>query len=140
MKVTRDVINDLLPIYLAGEASADTVTLVDEYLRQDAELAGTVANLRSHPPLLDTPLKLTPTHEKETLDMTRQLLRWRGILMGLALFLTLFPLSFRWDDDRITWQFFRDAPPFATAIVSIAAVVCWCSFLYVRRRLRSTGL
>jgi len=72
--------------------------------------------------------------------MTKQLLRWRGILMGVALFLTLFPLSFRFDHDRISWQFFRDAPAAAIVVVLVAALICWCSFLYVHRRLRSTGL
>ncbi len=139
MKMTRDVIHDLLPTYLDGEASADTVALIDEFLRQDPELAGTVESLRS-PPLPETPIGLRPTHEKETLDMTKRLLRWQGILMGLAMFLTLFPLSFRFDNGRITWQFFRDAPLAATALISVAALVCWCSFLYIRRRLRSTGL
>ena len=139
MKVTRDVIHDLLPTYLGGEATADTVALVEEYLRQDTQLASTVASLRSQT-LPEPPPRLTATHEKETLDMTKHLLRWRGILMGLALFLTLLPLSFRFDNGRITWTFFQDAPPAATTVILIAAVVCWCSFLYVHRRLRSTGL
>ena len=39
MNVTREVILDLLPVYLSGEASPATRTLVEEYLRQDAELA-----------------------------------------------------------------------------------------------------
>jgi anti-sigma factor RsiW len=39
MKVTRDVILDLLPLYLAEEASADTEALVREYLETDPELA-----------------------------------------------------------------------------------------------------
>lgn len=39
MNVTREVILDLLPVYLAGEASPATRTLVEEYLKQDAELA-----------------------------------------------------------------------------------------------------
>jgi len=47
MKVTREVIHDL-PTCLAGETSVDTVELVEEYLRQDTELASTVARLRSH--------------------------------------------------------------------------------------------
>jgi len=38
MNVTRDVVLDLLPSYLAGEASADTRALVDEYLRRDPDL------------------------------------------------------------------------------------------------------
>ena len=42
MNVTRNVIDDLLPAYLSGEASPDTVALVDEFLRQDPELARTV--------------------------------------------------------------------------------------------------
>ncbi len=32
MTVTRDVILDLLPLYFAGQVSADTKTLVDEFL------------------------------------------------------------------------------------------------------------
>jgi hypothetical protein len=40
MRVTRDVILDLLPLYLAEEASADTKALVREYLEADPELAG----------------------------------------------------------------------------------------------------
>ena len=39
MKVTRDVVKDLLPIYLADEASADTRSIVEEWLRTDPELA-----------------------------------------------------------------------------------------------------
>jgi hypothetical protein len=39
MEVTRDVIVDLLPLYLADEASPDTQALVKEYLEQDADLA-----------------------------------------------------------------------------------------------------
>jgi hypothetical protein len=39
MNVTREVITDLLPLYFSGEASADTVALVDEFFRQDQEFA-----------------------------------------------------------------------------------------------------
>jgi len=39
VKITRNVILDLLPLYLAGEVSADTRTLVREYLETDPELA-----------------------------------------------------------------------------------------------------
>ena len=85
MKVTQNVIHDLLPTYLAGEASADTVALVEEFLRLDSDLARTVEALRSNP-LPELPVALRPTQEKETLNMTKQLLRWRGILMGFAIF------------------------------------------------------
>jgi anti-sigma factor RsiW len=39
MNVTREVILDLLPVYVSGEASPATCALVEEYLKQDAELA-----------------------------------------------------------------------------------------------------
>ena len=39
MKITRNVILDLLPLYLADEASPDTRALVEDYLRNDPSLA-----------------------------------------------------------------------------------------------------
>ena len=39
MSVTRDVIVDLLPMYLDGEVSPDTRALVEAYLERDTELA-----------------------------------------------------------------------------------------------------
>jgi hypothetical protein len=139
MRVTQDVVHDLLPAYLAGEASADTVALVEEFLRLDTDLARTVETLRANP-LPELPVALRPTQEKETLNMTKKLLRWRGILMGLGLFLTLLPLSFRFDNSRITWTFLQEMPIPATALVCLGALTCWGGFFYVRRRLQGTGL
>ena len=139
MKVTQDVIQDLVPVYLSGEARADTVALVEEFLRQNPDLARTVEALRANP-LPELPVTLRPTQEKETLHMTKQLLRWRGVLMGLATFLTLLPLSFRFDHGRINGTFLREGPPLAMALVCLAAVSSWAGFVYVRRRLRVTGL
>jgi anti-sigma factor RsiW len=39
MKVTRDVIFDLLPAYFSGEASAETRALVEEFFATDPEFA-----------------------------------------------------------------------------------------------------
>ena len=39
MTITRDVIMDLLPLYVANEVSADTRVLVDKYLETNPELA-----------------------------------------------------------------------------------------------------
>jgi anti-sigma factor RsiW len=140
MNITQNVIHDLLPAYIAGEASADTVALVEEFLRSDPGLAQTVESLRAANPLPVLPASLAPTREKETLNMTKQLLRWRGILMGLALFLTLVPLSFRFDGGHVKWTFLHDSPPLALTFVCLAALACWIGFLYLRRRLRSAGI
>jgi hypothetical protein len=39
MEITRDVILDLLPLYVADEVSADTRALVEAYLEGDPQLA-----------------------------------------------------------------------------------------------------
>lgn len=139
MNVTQNVIHDLLPVYAAGEASADTVALVEEFLQGDPELARAADALRGGS-LPELPSSLRPTKEKETLTMTKQLLWWRGVLMGLAIFLTLMPLSFRFDHGEITWRFLQETPLPVAALVVLGAVSCWAGFLHVRRRLQGTGL
>jgi hypothetical protein len=46
MKVTRDVIYDLLPGYFANEVSGDTRAIVDEFLQQDPEFARMMERFR----------------------------------------------------------------------------------------------
>lgn len=50
MEVTRDVILDLLPLYLAGEASTDAQALVKEYLEKDPDLAKLAGQWRQRLP------------------------------------------------------------------------------------------
>src|SRR5271154_3727117 len=66
MNVTREVILDLLPVYLAGEASPATRALVEEYMKQDTELAQKIRQQWSEnfakvaPPPLPPDLELRP--------------------------------------------------------------------------------
>ena len=138
MQVTKDVVQYLLPAYLAGEASADTVALVEEYLRSDAEMARKVRNLRAEP-LPQPATAMRPSREKEMLELTRRLLRWRGILLGIGVFLMLFPFSFRFGGGQFSWLL-QDAPGYIRIAVWSGAAVCWGAFLWVRRRLQGTGL
>jgi hypothetical protein len=39
MEITRDVILDLLPLYIANEVSEDTRALIEKYLENDPEIA-----------------------------------------------------------------------------------------------------
>ena len=50
MEPTRHVIKDLLPLYLAGEASADSRALVEEHLARDPELAELARQWRNQLP------------------------------------------------------------------------------------------
>ena len=77
MNVTREVILDLLPVYLSGEASPATRTLVEEYMKQDPELAQRI-RLQSSDNLAKTaPSALPPDLEFQSFRRTRRLLGWR---------------------------------------------------------------
>src|SRR5438876_462696 len=90
MKVTRDVVRDLLPLYLSNEASHDSRAVVEEWLRNDPDLARSVEDARR----IDlTAPALPPTIEKRALDRTRRRLRWRTILFGVAFFVSMLPLT-----------------------------------------------
>ena len=139
MKVTRDVITDLLPLYFSDEASADTRALVDAYFAADPEFA---RHARAHPEadLPATP-SLQPTTETEmqTLQRTRKLLNLRATLQGLVIFLTLLPFSFYGDSETGAHWMFLDKPAAMMVIVPLA-VVSWIAYLALRRRLRSSGV
>jgi predicted anti-sigma-YlaC factor YlaD len=144
MRITRDVVTDLLPAYLAGEASADTRALVEEFARQDAEFARALEAQRSElaegaRALREPAAALSPDHELRTLARTRSMaerLRW---LMAAAIMLTAFPLSFVFEGGRLTFLLVRDVPVLAMACWA-SAVVLWVLFFSTRRGLRASGL
>jgi len=138
MKITRDVVQDLLTVELAGEASADTRALIAEYLASDPALARDVEAARASAGLPAAPPP-APGAEKRALDATRQLLRVRSQTLAVALVFTLLPLSFVFEDGRVTFFLIRDAPVIGLAWWATAAAL-WVWHAVVRRRLRVTGL
>ena len=91
MNITKDVVKDLVAVYLAGEASADTRALVEERLRADPDLAAQVDRARRlEVPAVALP---SPTVEKRAFDRTRRRLRGRGILLGAAIYFSTLPLT-----------------------------------------------
>jgi anti-sigma factor RsiW len=139
MRVTKDVLRDLLPAYVAGEASADTRALVEEYAASNPTFAQELAALR----VSETALPPTPpppsTAEKLALDEARRLMAHRTWTLAAALFFTLVPLSFVVRKGELAFLLVRDAPTIAAAWWVTAAVM-WVWHLRVRRRLRVTGL
>jgi len=140
MNVTRQVVTDLLPIYLSGEASEDTKTLVEDYFRQDpdferiARSAGTpLETLRA-----TAPIAASPERKKRDLESVFLGLRRRKWLFGVSLFLTLTPLSFDFNHGRIVSLMRPQALWHAAFDWSLAAVF-W--FLYFTRMpLRTASL
>jgi anti-sigma factor RsiW len=139
MNVTAEVVKDLLPLFVAGEASADTKALVEEFLRADPQLAALAAALREQedrPPQLHA---APPGAERAALSTTRSLLRRRSWLLSFALMFTGLPLSFSFDSGGMRFLLLRDAPMFALVSWVVAAGL-WVAFAQVARRLRVTGL
>jgi hypothetical protein len=138
MNVTKDVVFDLLPVYAAGEASPDTVKLVEEYLRGDPELARMAQELRAFP-LPEVRGKLRPTHEKEALNRTRWLLRLRGWLIGIAWVLTVLPFSFQFGEGGFHFLYL-EGPPVVALSLWLSAASFWAVYYFVNRKLVSTQL
>lgn len=137
--MTRDVVKDLLPIYLAGEASADTRRVVEEYLAGDQALAREIEAARGGEFTLPATPAPDRTAEKQALDATRQLLKHRTSTLVVAILFTLLPLTFVFEGSRITFILLRDAPVIAFTWWGTAAIM-WFWHLRIRRRLRVSGL
>jgi anti-sigma factor RsiW len=137
MNISRDVVKDLIPVYLAGDASADTRALVESYLKTDPELAADVTAARGTS--LGLPATRPPTAEKQTLDATRQLLKSRTSTLVVATIFTVLPLTFAFHGTTITFLLIRDAPVIGIAWWVTAAIM-WICHVRIRRRLRVSGL
>jgi len=137
MNISRDVVKDLIPVYLAGDASADTRALVESYLKTDPELAVDVTAARGAS--LGLPATRPPTAEKQTLDATRQLLKSRTSTLVVATIFTVLPLTFAFNGTAITFVLIRDAPVIGIAWWVTAAII-WIWHARIRRRLRVSGL
>ena len=94
MKITRNVILDLLPLYLAGEVSADTRTLVREYLETDPELAEIAREAVTELPD-DNPIPLTEEIKMKAYRKAQRLILQRNIVWAVLIALALSSL-FGW--------------------------------------------
>jgi len=134
MNVTKEIINDLIPLYAANECSADTRALVDEYLQRNPQQAEELRRVMatSVPQAVPPPKSLD---EMRSFREARRRLRRRTWLMAFAIFFSLAPFSFVWTSGRV-WWLLRDAP--ASAVVYAAlGVVFWVIYAVDRSRSRS---
>jgi hypothetical protein len=143
MKITQNVVMDLLPVYLSGEASPDTKDLIEEFLRQNPEFSSVVEAQklefgRQHE-LLEPADAPSADHELQTLARTRLLMERQKWQMALALMLTAFPFSFVYGGGHFIFIIVRDQPGLAVA-TWFGAAILWVLYFLTRRRLRMTGL
>lgn len=86
MKISCNVIRDLLPLYAEDLASDDTRNLVDEHLCDCAECTGILESMKENTPV---PVETTP----ESLKKVKQIIRRKRILSVMAALLTLITLA-----------------------------------------------
>src|SRR5262249_7923091 len=87
MNVTREVINDLWPVYAAGEASPDTRALVEAFLQKDPEFARLLQRRGEEALLKEVPPGLPPDREAQALRRTKRLLHgWDWLLFMAMIF------------------------------------------------------
>lgn len=136
MKITRDVVKDLLTVYEAGEASGDTRAIVEEWLRSDPDLARLARHAAEVS--LPAPPPLAASGEKQALDRTRRQLRWRFVLLGTAVYVTTLPLSVTFDSQGYSGLLFDNWPE--RIVVWAIAALLWGLYWRFSRRLRVAGL
>jgi hypothetical protein len=123
MKITKDIVRDLLPAYLAGDASAETRAAVEEYLGKFADLRQIVEAAGTHsPPLPAAPAGL----EVRSLERTRLLLGHKNFWLGFALIFCLGAPILR--------------PLWIADFVMLIGLGGWAPFLVACRKLNTAGL
>ena len=85
MEITRDVILDLLPLYLANEVSADTRAIVETYLETDPELASIAEQSASTELPEDIPIPLRKEDRMEAYKEAKRLMFLRTIVLAVTI-------------------------------------------------------
>jgi hypothetical protein len=122
MNVTREVITDLWPIYAAGEASADSVALVEEFLAKDHELATALKDDAAERLAASRIPRLTPSIESLALNRTKRLLHPFNWLFFFAVLFSCFAFG------RIISDTSWDVSPRNFIVTAVIAACFWVAF------------
>ena len=138
MNVTREVITDLLPLYFSGEASPDTIELVDDFFRRDPEFAHLARRLGDvREKLVQHVPPPQATLEKEALKKARAMVHARNLWLGFAFAYTILPMLF-FKKHGQWWFMVRDNPEMAEMFFFFA-FFCWVAYLFYYVKLRKSA-
>jgi anti-sigma factor RsiW len=143
MKVTREVIVDLLPLYLAGEASVDSRALIEEFLKQDPELAKSIRSEWMQKMNAAAPAALPPELELRAFRKTKRMIGWQKWLLAFAILFSSVAGSIRFSFSGGRFEdvgFAMQGYPAQWAILVGLAAAFWIAYFALRRRLRTTAL
>lgn len=135
MNVPKEVIIDLLPVYLAGEASPVTRAWLEEYLARYPDLADQVRRQTVERLGEISAPSIPPELELRTLQRTRRTITQLRWLFGLSMSFTAIALAL-----EISFRPFQIRPlllDYPAPLLSCFAVgvVCWIAYYRLRRRL-----
>ena len=135
MTIPKPVILDLLPLYLAGELSAETRAIVEGCLEADPELKSLVK--RAAGTGIDVAEgRLEPRLEVTAFERTRKALQRRAWYLGFAIFFSLVPFSFEYESGKgFTFPFAKE--PVAAIPWLVGAAVLWALYFRQPRLLRA---
>jgi hypothetical protein len=138
MKVTSEVILDLIPLYLSGDASKDTIKLVESYFESDPDFERQVKDNSGvlFPNNISSPQK--KEIEVKSLIKTKKMIKLRSYLLGFAIFFSLVPFSFLSTDEKTYWLLLE--APKSAMIYAVLGVFFWLVYYVTRKRLQVTGL
>jgi anti-sigma factor RsiW len=135
MNVTDDVLNDLLTLYLAGEASADTRALIEERARLEPAFAATLTAARELDRTAARAIELpgvlgAPPADVElrALWLTRNAIFFRTLFIVCAIIFTSVPLFFL-APGRLHPSIVRGF----WLLSALAWVACWTTHRQVRK-------
>ena len=136
MNVTREVITDLWTIYTAGEASTDSVALVEEFLAKDHELAAALKDNAADQLAASRVSRLSPSIEARALSRTKRLLHPFNWLFFFAVLFSCFAFG------RIISDTSWDVSPRNFILTAAIALCFWVAFFgrsvwMLRRTLRA---
>lgn len=131
MNVTREVIADLWALSQAGEASADSRSLIEEFFAQDRQFERTLKDGQCAPDLNISPPAMPPDQEMRILDQLKVKLRGSRLLRFAAIVFT--GLAFARIISDTSW----DVSPRRFIIQSLIAAVFWIAYLVKLNRDRS---
>ena len=94
MEITRNVILDLLPLYVANEVSADTRSLFEKYLETDPELANVAKQLEALEKPGNVPVPLKRDDKLKAFRKARLIFSLTTIIIGISISMALIVLTF----------------------------------------------
>lgn len=140
MNVTRDVILDLLPLYVAGEASPATCVLVEDYLKGDPELAARARELKAEQGVSSPDLGPRQEIAMQSFRRTRRVLAWQRWLfaMGVAFTAISFSTTISFHGTQVTGvRMLIFDKPLTMGAMLLIGLACFVAYYFLRRRHRT---